>query len=96
MQGPAGRSSKGFVTKIFFLIVCDRSYASYGGIKESMICAGAVGVDSCQGDSGGPMTTKDGEHVGVVSWGVGCAQAGYPGVYTQTSYFINWINEVNK
>lgn len=67
---------------------------SYGenDIADSMICAGVVGKDSCQGDSGGPMF-KNGAHVGIVSWGRGCAAAGYPGVYTQTSYFIDWINE---
>jgi secreted trypsin-like serine protease len=58
--------------------------------KES-ICAGKTGVDTCQGDSGGPMIGRDtaGEwvQVGIVSWGLGCARDGYPGVYTQISAF---------
>jgi len=60
-------------------------------ILDSMICAGVAGKDSCQGDSGGPMMCGS-QLSGIVSWGYGCAQAGYPGVYTQTSYFIDWIN----
>ena len=66
---------------------CNDAYASSGyGIADSMICAGLPdgGKDSCQGDSGGPFidaATK--ELVGIVSWGIGCARAGYPGVYTQ-------------
>ena len=55
-----------------------------------MLCAGEEGKDSCKGDSGGPLTC-DGYHCGVVSWGYGCALAAYPGVYTQTSYFVDWI-----
>ncbi|MFF6997039.1 S1 family peptidase [Streptomyces sp. NPDC008313] len=58
------------------------------------ICAGFVergGVDTCQGDSGGPMFRKDDTgaylQVGIVSWGEGCARAGYPGVYTEVSTF---------
>jgi trypsin len=68
-------------------------------VLESMLCAGldAGGKDSCQGDSGGPLVTDATPPVlvGVVSWGYGCAQAGYPGVNTEVSYFINWI-EANK
>ena len=37
------------------------------------------GKDSCQGDSGGPMTYM-GTHVGIVSWGYGCARPAYPGM----------------
>merc|ERR550539_560215 len=68
---------------------------AYGqaSITDSMICAGldAGGKDSCQGDSGGPFMCGN-QLSGVVSWGYGCAEAGYPGVYTQTSYFISWVN----
>merc|ERR1712037_618482 len=68
---------------------------SYGqsDITESMICAGLDqgGKDSCQGDSGGPFMCGN-QLSGVVSWGYGCAEAGYPGVYTQTSYFVDWVN----
>jgi len=76
---------------------CNEDYASSGyAITDSMICAGLPegGKDSCQGDSGGPFidaATK--ELVGIVSWGIGCARAGYPGVYTQVSYFVDWIEE---
>ena len=52
---------------------------------------------SIQGDSGGPFFAVDsfGEYVlaGVVSWGRGCAQPGYPGVYTRTSAYQAWICE---
>ena len=63
----------------------------------SMICAGDSngGEDSCQGDSGGPliMTNDDGEHelIGIVSWGYGCADAGYPGVYSNVWYVRDWF-----
>ncbi|MEU6649104.1 serine protease [Streptomyces sp. NPDC046900] len=71
---------------------CQRAY---GGdlVPGEEICAGFPqgGVDTCQGDSGGPMFRKDDTgaylQVGIVSWGEGCARAGYPGVYTEVSTF---------
>ncbi|XP_039679629.1 trypsin-like [Perca fluviatilis] len=71
--------------------------AAYGIITSNMICAGltAGGKDSCQGDSGGPLVTKVGSvwvQIGIVSFGDGCAQPGYPGVYTRVSQYTSWIN----
>jgi secreted trypsin-like serine protease len=72
---------------------CKKSYGS-DLTPSDEICAGNVaqgGVDSCQGDSGGPMFRRDDAgawiQVGIVSWGQGCAEPGYPGVYSQVSTF---------
>ena len=69
-------------------------------IADSMLCAGEVGKDSCQGDSGGPMVcyNQDGSGYlgGIVSWGIGCGGLFHPGVYTEVSYFVEWIgNNMN-
>lgn len=64
-------------------------------ITDSMMCATDDGKDSCQGDSGGPLYDKDIKAVvGVVSWGEGCANENYPGVYSRVSDQYDWIKEV--
>ncbi|KAL9693689.1 hypothetical protein quinque_012974 [Culex quinquefasciatus] len=63
-------------------------------ITSNMLCAGKGKQDSCQGDSGGPLLVRKGdkhEIVGIVSWGVGCGRAGYPGVYTRVARYLPWI-----
>ena len=52
-----------------------------------MVAAGAKGKDSCQGDSGGPLFNPGptSTQVGIVSVGLGCARAGFPGVYTEVN-----------
>lgn len=68
----------------------------FGGITNRMICAGGIaGQDACHGDSGGPLfVNKDGVPilVGDVSWGIGCARAGLPGVYGRISSVRSWID----
>ena len=56
---------------------------------DSQVCAGYLkgGVDACQGDSGGPLFGHDAtgalKLVGSTSYGNGCAEPGYPGVYAR-------------
>lgn len=73
---------------------CNMNYN--GDITSNMICASRRGKDSCQGDSGGPLIVKGANatedvQVGIVSWGVGCANPSYAGVYARVSSKIGWI-----
>jgi secreted trypsin-like serine protease len=75
------------------------SAAGYRIVPAEMLCAGDLnrgGRDACQGDSGGPLLRRDSGRwvqVGIVSWGVGCGRAQFPGVYTQVSTFGSDISQ---
>ena len=67
---------------------CQRQYQGRAAIDANVeMCASRVGQDSCQGDSGGPLFLRSADNrwvqLGVVSWGIGCARQGSPGVYTR-------------
>jgi hypothetical protein len=72
-----------------------------GDILDSMICAqgrnsaGAI-TDACQGDSGGPLVCmRNGKHYleGATSWGFGCAQQEYPGVWARLTKVADWTRQ---
>jgi secreted trypsin-like serine protease len=70
-------------------------------IVDTMLCAGAsnANVDSCSGDSGGPLVIQQNKQwrlAGITSWGNGCANPGYYGVYTRVSKYVSYINGIMK
>ncbi|XP_045024532.1 trypsin-1 isoform X2 [Daphnia magna] len=71
------------------------------GIADHMICASYPGKDTCTGDSGGPLLVQDMPgakwiQIGIISWGIGCADPDFPGVYTRISSFVDWIEKQNQ
>ncbi|XP_065223073.1 trypsin-7-like [Planococcus citri] len=70
-------------------------------VTDNMMCAGYLyfgGKGACKGDSGGPLQINlDGlgtmKVVGIVSWGRGCGQPYYPGVYTRIDRYKRWIHD---
>ncbi len=75
---------------------CNSPTTDYTGITANQMCVGplAGGRDTCQGDSGGPVfVQRDGQwiQVGITSWGIGCARARLPGIYTVVANYADWI-----
>ena len=77
---------------------CQFNYGHQKGIMNiqppGMFCAGyfSGGVDACTADSGGPLLDQDDKMVGIISFGMGCGQKGFPGVYTNVAYYRDWID----
>jgi secreted trypsin-like serine protease len=73
-----------------------------GGFEsQTQVAAGYPkgGVDTCQGDSGGPLLVPSSSGwrlVGDTSYGAGCAEPGYPGVYGRVAdrTLRTWIASV--
>ncbi|XP_071824221.1 chymotrypsin-like protease CTRL-1 [Apostichopus japonicus] len=64
-----------------------------------MFCAGyrRGRADACQGDSGGPYAVKEADRwylMGIVSWGIGCGDAGSYGDYTRYSKYHQWLGRI--
>lgn len=84
----------------------DQCVEAYRGRREevdrdNMLCAGYSPddfqyKDACQGDSGGPILCQRCDNcnwyvAGITSFGKGCAEKGFYGVYTKVSTYESWI-----
>ena len=79
--------------------VCNAPQSYNGIILDTMLCAGFPqgGVDTCQADSGGPLLVSSGRGfalAGITSFGQGCAQPNFYGVYTRVSSFVGFVESV--
>ncbi|MCP5175388.1 MAG: trypsin-like serine protease, partial [Moraxellaceae bacterium] len=71
-------------------------------ITLSMMCANAIDAqtssDTCEGDSGSGLIIYNNFFepvlLGITSWGNGCAQQGYAGVYTRLAMFDDWLKSI--
>eukprot|EP01024_Parvocaulis_polyphysoides_P036433 TRINITY_DN32399_c0_g1_i5.p1 TRINITY_DN32399_c0_g1~~TRINITY_DN32399_c0_g1_i5.p1 ORF type:complete len:955 (-),score=162.08 TRINITY_DN32399_c0_g1_i5:177-2960(-) len=77
---------------------------------QTMLCFQSQGTDTCFGDSGSPVMLAEGNYglnpdgnpsedvqVAIASWGpdVNCAGlSGLPGVYTNVSNYVAWIDNI--
>ncbi|XP_068632247.1 transmembrane protease serine 9-like [Battus philenor] len=53
----------------------------------------SAGRGTCNGDSGGPLlTTSNNQQVGIVSWGLPCAQ-GAPDMFVRVSAYRSWLSQ---
>ncbi|CAF2780843.1 unnamed protein product [Rotaria sp. Silwood2] len=71
--------------------------------RQIQFCAAVEGggKDTCQGDSGGPLMHFDSNKrqwmlAGVTSYGRGCGEPNYAGVYTRVSVYRDWLRSVVK
>ncbi|KAM8804028.1 putative serine protease 47 [Rhynchonycteris naso] len=74
-----------------------KSYSVY----QEMLCAGdfRTGKAICQGDSGGPLVCDLHDVwvlVGLASWGLDCRHPIYPSVFTNVTYFADWISKIRQ
>lgn len=81
---------------------CNTSYSDMN-IDDTMLCAQGLRngqpTDACQGDSGGPLVCRSQSNggawtlAGATSWGYGCADKKYPGIWAKVHVVVDWVDE---
>jgi trypsin len=88
LQVGVGIISNAECAKIYDFTPCV-GCAKMFNVTDTNICAGGqLNKDFCEGDSGGPLiVNQNGKDVlvGLASWGNGCGNLGFPGVYARVS-----------
>ncbi|KAK8761317.1 hypothetical protein V5799_027416 [Amblyomma americanum] len=73
---------------------CVTKMQGYYYNPSTTFCAYRHGYDACQGDSGGSLMILHDDRwysVGIISYGVGCATPGVPGIYTDVTKYVPWL-----
>uniref|UniRef100_A0A8D0SK79 Peptidase S1 domain-containing protein n=2 Tax=Sus scrofa TaxID=9823 RepID=A0A8D0SK79_PIG len=74
---------------------CDDMAQKAANISQNLVQKGMVcGYNKNKGDSGGPLVCEFHDswvQVGIVSWGVRCGLKEVPAVYTDVSFYKDWI-----
>ena len=81
------------------LKVCNSNASYKGRVSDRFLCAGrkSGGIDGCYGDSGGPYQCKRNYtwiQLGIMIWGIGCAQENHYGVYTDVRVLQPFIKAI--
>jgi len=99
--GSASRILQEAAVQIVSAADCKQAYGA-NSITDAMLCANGADsdgqtTDACQGDSGGPLVCQNAngrwELHGATSWGRGCAQAAYPGIWSKIHHVMPWIRQ---
>ncbi len=73
---------------------CQNDWTFSGNITETHVCAGSTAGSACMLDDGGALV-QNGVAIAFLSWGnIPCGLNDRPAVFTRSSAYISWINNV--
>lgn len=95
--GPSTKTLREVTLPVWNNTDCSAAYSI--NFNDTVLCAGYRdgSGDTCQGDSGGPLMVQGQNRrwmlIGIVSFGYRCSEPGFPGVYTRTNRYLDWIEK---